>query len=111
MKSRGQVALQPPHLVESGRCRRSLDVVEIHDHIDDGGERVIRFVVGGNERLCAVVVEVSRRGRPGVSLVSRRRGLRFGRVGRSLLRLVMAVRRFREFRGAALVVSREGILC
>ena len=97
MKSRGPVALQPPHLVEGGRSagrgrgRRSLDVVEIPDHVDDGGERVIRFVIGGSERLCEVVVEVPGRGRPGVSLVSRRRGLRFGRIGGSLLRLVMAV--------------------
>ena len=116
MKRRGPVALQPPHLVEGsrsagrGRSRRSLDVVEIPNNVDDGGERVIRFVVGGSERLCVVVVEISRCGRPGVSLVSLRRGLRFGWVGRSLLRLVMAVWRFREFRGAALVVSRESIL-
>ena len=107
MKSQGPVALQPPHLVEGGRSAgrgrgcQSLDVVEIPYHVDNGEERVIWFVFGRSERLCAVVVKVSWRGRP------RRRGLRFGRVGRSLLRLVMAVWRFRKFRGTALAVSRE----
>ena len=115
MKSRGSVALQPPHLVEGGcsagrgRGPRSLDVVEISDHGDDCSERVIRFVFGRSERLRAVVVEVSWRGRAGVSLVSRRRGLRFGRIGRSLLQLVTAVWRLRESGGAALTVTRESI--
>ena len=100
MQNRGPVALQPPHLVKGGRSagrgrgRRSLDVVEISDHVDDGRERGIWFVFGRSERLRVVVVEVSWRGKPGISLVSRRRGLRFGRVGRSLLRIVMAVWKF-----------------
>ena len=87
MKDRGPVALQSSHLVEGscsvgrGRGRRFLDVVECADHVDDCSERVIRLVFGGSERLRAVVVKVSWRGRPGVSLVSRRQGLRFGRIG------------------------------
>ena len=116
MKDRDPVALQSSHLVEGScsagrdRGRRFFDVVECADHVDDCSERVIRLVFGGNERFCAVVVEVSWCGRPGVSQVSRRRGLRFGRTGRSLLRLVVAVWRFWESGGAALAVSRESIL-
>ena len=114
MKNRGPVALQFSHLVEgscsAGRGRRLLDVVEHADHVDDRSERVVRLVFGGSERFHAVVVEVSWRWWPGVSLVSRRRELRFGRIGRSLLRLVVAVWRFREPGGAALAVSRKSIL-
>ena len=84
MKYRGPVALQSSHKVEGscsegrGRDRRLLDVVERADHVDDRSERVVRLVFGGSERFRAVVVKVSWRGWPGVSLVSRRRGLRFG---------------------------------
>ena len=115
MKDRGLVALQPPHLVEGscsagrGRGHRFLDVVECADHVDDCSERVIRLVFGGGERLRTVVVEVSWRGRPGISLASQRRGLRFRQIGRSLLRLVVAVWRFRESGGTVLAVSRESI--
>ena len=55
-----------------GRGRRLLDVVERADHVYDRSERVVRLVFGGSERLRAVVVKVSWRGWPGVSLVSRR---------------------------------------
>ena len=102
MKHLGPVVLQSSHLVEGscsagrGRGRRFLDVVECAYHVYDRSERVVRLVLGGSERLRAVVVEVPWRGRPGVNLVSRCRGLRFRRIGRNLLRLVVAVRRFRE---------------
>ena len=82
MKHWGPVVLQSSHLVEGscsagrGRGRRFLDVVECADHVYDRSERVVQLVLGGSKRLRAVIVEVPWRGRPGVSLVSRRRGLR-----------------------------------
>ena len=115
MINRGSVALQLPHLVEGscsagrGRGRRFLDVVECSDHVNDCSEQVIWLVFGRSQGLRTVVVEVSWHGRPGVSLVSRRRGLRFRQIGRSLLRLAKAVWRLRESGGAALAVSRESI--
>ena len=102
MKYQGLVVLQSSHLVEDscsvgrGRGRRLLDVVERADHVYDRSEQVARLVFGGSERLRAIVVEVSWRGWSGVSLVSRRRGFRFRRIGRSLLQLVVPVRRFQE---------------
>ena len=116
MKDWGPVALQSSHLVEGscsaglGCIRRFLDVVECEDHVDDCSERVIQLIFGGSERFRAVVVEVSWRGWLGVSLVSRHRGLRFGRIGRSLLRVIVAVWRSWESGGTALAVSRESIL-
>ena len=91
MKNWGPVALQSSHLVEGscsagrGRGHRLLDAVECADHGDERSERVVRLVFGGSETFRAVVVEVSWRRWPGVSLVSRRRGLRFGRIGIILL--------------------------
>ena len=117
MKHRGPIVLQSSHLVEGscsagrGRGHWLLDVVECADHVNDRSERVVRLVLGGGERLRAVVVEVPWRGRPGISLVSRRQGLRFGRIGRSLLRLIAPVQRFRETGGVAMSVSRKNIFC